>query len=230
MMTARESANGKKYSEGVYAWIKQQVINGFMLPGERILEDEVARTFNISKTPVREALSRLAGDGLVESKGRYGTYVAKLSDDEVIELYETRAVVEPALAQWAAERGNEEGIFVLEKCVKLQKEALKKNDDETFLIQDRLFHQQIALMAKNSLLLGLRATLSNKIALMQVISFHHLQRYRTSLKEHEMILRAIKRRDGDKAWCSMAKHLENLKDERVRIIKSRESMLTAGNE
>jgi DNA-binding GntR family transcriptional regulator len=194
------------------------------------LEDDIAKLFHISKTPVREALSRLAGDGLVESKGRHGTYVVKLSDNEVIELYETRYVVEPALAKWAAERGSEEGILALEKCVKLQKEALKKHANENFLMQDRLFHEQIAVMAKNPLLLGVRETLNNKIALMQVISFHHLQRYSTSLKEHEMILRAIKRHNGEKAFYYMARHLENLKNERVKIIRSRESRLNAKND
>jgi DNA-binding GntR family transcriptional regulator len=209
-------------SDLVYDYVVKLIFNGNLLPRERILEHEIAAKLNVSKTPVREALNKLASDHLVESKGRLGSYVAKIPDANVVALYEARLVVEPPLAQWAAERGDSSEIAVLEQCFALQQEAFRNGDNGMFLEQDRHFHEFVASMARNPTMLQARRSISNQIALMQAISFLGRQRSTSNaVNEHEGILRAIQQRDGERAFEAMRIHIDNLLQEKKMMVARR---------
>lgn len=209
-------------SDLVYEHIVKQIFNGNLLPGERILEHEVAAQLDVSKTPVREALNKLASEHLVESRGRLGSYVAKIPDWNVVALYEARLVVEPPLAQWAAERGQDNEMAVLEKSLELQKEAFRSGDYAMFLEQDRHFHEYVATMARNPTMLQARKSISNQVALMQAISFLGRDpNTSTAVKEHEKIFSAIRRRDGARAFEAMHFHIDNLLQEKKLMMARR---------
>ncbi len=211
-----------KYSDLVYDHIKRLVLNGRLLPGERILEDEIAAALHVSKTPVREALNKLGSDCLVESKGRNGTYVAKMPDGEVVALYEARLIVEPPLARWAAEKAKPAQILLLEQCLESQRRAFREADNETFLEQDRCFHEQIACVADNPIMLEVRRGISNRIALLQALSFLSRQRNTsTAVSEHEKVLQAIKHHDGPKAAEMMYAHIDNVLREKKLALERR---------
>lgn len=215
-------------SDLVYEHVVKMIFNGKLLPGERILEHEIAAILNVSKTPVREALNKLASDHLVESKGRLGSYVAKIPDGNVVALYEARLVVEPPLARWAAERGETGDIAVLDESLGQQQEAFRKGDNAMFLEQDRRFHEYIASMARNPTMLQARKSISNQIALMQAISFLGRERSTsTAVNEHEEILRAIRRRDGARAFDAMHLHIDNLLQEKRRMVARRAEELAS---
>jgi DNA-binding GntR family transcriptional regulator len=209
-------------SDLVYRHVTRLIFNGRLLPGERILEDEIATTLQVSKTPVREALIKLAGDHLIESRGRMGTYVTKIPDGEIIALYEARLVVEPPLAKWAAERADDKQIEILERSLALQRTAFRNADNENFLEQDRCFHEQVACMANNPIMLQVRRSISNKVALMQAISFLSRQNNSsTAVREHEEIVLAISQRDGAAASKMMHIHIENLLNEKRLMVERR---------
>ncbi len=209
-------------SDLVYEHVVRQIFNGNLLPGERILEHEIAAELSVSKTPVREALNKLASEHLVESRGRLGSYVAKIPDGNVVALYEARLIVEPPLARWAAERGESKEIAVLEQSLLQQQEAFSNADNAIFLEQDRRFHEYVAYMARNPTMLQARKSISNQIALMQAISFLGRQRSTsTAVKEHEEILRAIQQRDGERAFEAMRIHIDNLLQEKKLMVARR---------
>jgi DNA-binding GntR family transcriptional regulator len=215
-------------SDLVYEYLVKLIFNGNLLPGERILEHEIAATLNVSKTPVRETLNRLASDHLVESRGRLGSYVAKIPDGHVVALYEARLVVEPPLARWAAERGDKSEIAVIEQSYALQQEAFRNGDNAMFLEQDRRFHECIASMARNPTMLQARKSISNQIALMQAISFLGRQRSTSmTIKEHEDILHAVQQRDGERAFEAMRIHIDNLLQEKKLMVARRAEELAS---
>ncbi len=88
-------------SHRIYEILKDQIINEELAPGERLLDDKLASSFGVSRTPVREALTRLTSEGLVEITPRSGIYVKKLTRKDVEEIYKIRKVLEGLAAREA---------------------------------------------------------------------------------------------------------------------------------
>lgn len=97
-----------------YRRIRDLVLSGELAPGARLGQVELAERFGISRTPVREALRRLAGEGLVDQISNRGFRVADLGLDAVLRRLEVRALLEPGIARLAAERRSERDIASLE--------------------------------------------------------------------------------------------------------------------
>src|ERR687889_2225748 len=100
-----------------YERIRGYVLGGEVMPGARLGQVELAERFGISRTPVREALRRLAGEGLVDLHSNRGFRVADLGLDAVLRRLEVRAILEPGIAALAAERRTEEDLRRLEEVV-----------------------------------------------------------------------------------------------------------------
>src|SRR5918999_6411832 len=106
-----------------YERIRGLVLSGELAPGVRLGQVELAERFGISRTPVREALRRLAGEGLVEPLSNRGFRVADLGLDAVLRRLEVRTLLEPGIARLAAERRTEGDVRALEDCLSRQELA-----------------------------------------------------------------------------------------------------------
>jgi len=111
----------------VYEKVKQLILSGNLAPGSQLLEGRLAAQLNVSRTPVREALHVLEMEGFLESFPRIGYRVRQITWEEVIEINEIRAVLEPLAASKAIERGDQSYIEVLEGVMK-QSEATAGDD------------------------------------------------------------------------------------------------------
>src|ERR671917_2608189 len=103
-----------------YERIRGLVLSGELAPGTRLGQVELAERLGISRTPVREALRRLGGEGLVEGHSNHGFRVADLGLDAVLRRLEVRTVLEPGIARLAAERRTEGDVRALEDCLSRQ--------------------------------------------------------------------------------------------------------------
>lgn len=99
--------------------IRERLLSGEFLPGDRLGEEEIAHELDMSRTPVREALRTLAADGLVEIQKNRGARVAEWSEDELIGVFEIRMRLEGLAARRAAERANDEDVSKLNELAKL---------------------------------------------------------------------------------------------------------------
>jgi DNA-binding GntR family transcriptional regulator len=106
-----------------YERIRGLVLSGELAPGTRLGQVGLAERFGISRTPVREALRRLAGEGLVDFHSNRGFRVADLGLDAVLRRLEVRAILEPGIARLAAERRTDRDIGALEDCIARQERA-----------------------------------------------------------------------------------------------------------
>ena len=198
-----------KFADAAHEAIRNGIRMGHILPGTRLQEGELATQLGISKTPVREALGRLVGEGLATTSGRTGVYVTRLSHDEMIDLYEAREIIEPPLARLAAERATDEDIQALHESVAEFESALHADDIYSLMELDSQFHEMIASIAGNGMLAGARERLDNCIAIARVTSLRRAQHKTSalSLKEHNQICSAIANHDGKKAERRMAEHI-----------------------
>lgn len=203
-----------KFADAAYDAIRTGIRMGHIPPGTRLHEHELAAQLGTSKTPVREALGRLVADGLATTSGRTGVYVTRLSNDETVDLYEARGIIEPPLARFAAERASDEDIRRLQKSLGAFETALDADDVDALMELDSQFHELIAAIAGNRMLAEARERLDNCIAIARVASLRRTHR-RTSayaLREHRQICTAIAEHNGRLAERRMADHIRKRRD------------------
>jgi|HubBroStandDraft_5_1064220.scaffolds.fasta_scaffold22376_3 DNA-binding GntR family transcriptional regulator len=172
-----------------------------ILPGDFLSENSVARDLAMSRTPVREAIRRLAQEGALVVLPNRGVVVAQLTVEDLEEIYEVREVLEGLASRNAAIRATPEVIGQLESLVERMRETIPPGDENTFSDLDMEFHATIAGASGNSrlknLLAGMRT--ANAVAHFRPDFRPHNPRTARSLEEHAELLAAIRDRDPETA-------------------------------
>lgn len=109
-----------------YSHIRTKLLSGEYSPGSQLSHRMLAKEIGVSFTPVREALSQLASEGLVESKPRMGTFVAKCSREELVELYDLREALEGHAAETAAGRLSDADLEEMQRCNDAQRQVIEE--------------------------------------------------------------------------------------------------------
>jgi DNA-binding GntR family transcriptional regulator len=205
-MTKQNIMEKQNISEDLVQLIKQQIIEGELNPGDRIVETKFAKDLGISQTPVREAIRQLSGEGVVVIVPNKGPMVRELNMQDVFEIYSLRAVYEGLAIRLAIRNASDQDIQELESVYEDMKR--KMNDDEVpSLLEESLYiHQSIIRLSKHERLIRMYKTISFQIALVNRI----LGRASTKQKEveqHWELIDAMRRRDPDHAEGVMREHI-----------------------
>ena len=103
--------------QAAHKWLREMILSGELPAGQALRQEEIARRLGISRLPIREALNRLATEGLVELKPRRGFYVASLNIDEIEDIFEMRAMLEARAGHLATERMTAADADAVDRCV-----------------------------------------------------------------------------------------------------------------
>jgi len=188
-----------------YATLRRDIMDGRLAPGYRMREQVISESLDMSRTPVREALSRLQADGLLAVQGRSGLAVAELDDAGVVELYETREALEGTAAHLAALHANPRDIAVLEAA--LAAEAATAEDPIQQQRQNRVFHAAILAASHNRYLAKSLLALHDALALLGPTTLTAGGRRIEAQQEHRRIFEAIIARDCATAETEMRAHV-----------------------
>ncbi len=200
----------------VYDSLRDAIWEGRIARGERVREEEVARSLGVSRTPVREALQRLQRRGLLVSGLGRGLIVAELSKREVIELYAMREILEGSAARFAAQHAARPEIDIL---YRLQRDLADAPDDALLLVKlNRRFHQAIYDAAHNQYLTQTLDALHDSMALLHSTTFRAPNRRRESDEEHRRIVAAIERHDADEAEAIAREHIRQAQRTRFEAL------------
>jgi DNA-binding GntR family transcriptional regulator len=190
-----------------YERIRALILDGDVLPGARLGQVELAEQLGISRTPVREALGRLTGEGLVEFLPNRGFRAAGLVLDQVVRRLEVRLLLEPGIARLAAERRDDEHLAALRAAIDREATA-----DTRIAAHDasREFHLVLAQATGNPELVSVFSSLwiveiGRRLLAARAASRSAWQGADAS--EHEALLAAVEARDGDRAAELMAAHI-----------------------
>jgi DNA-binding GntR family transcriptional regulator len=186
----------KGRSEFVYDALCEAIQQGKFVVGERIREEEIAKSFGVSRTPVREALHRMQQRGLVELHGGRGLVLVELGGKDISELYAMREILEGSAARFAAEHASELEISVMRKRM-IEFEKAEKDPARMAAINSQ-FHQAIYDGAHNRYLIQTLRELLDTMALLQKTTFSVPARPSLAHKEHMDMVKAIERRDPDR--------------------------------
>jgi DNA-binding GntR family transcriptional regulator len=176
-------------------------------PGSWIDEQALADTFGISRTPMREALKVLAGEGLVRLEPRRGCYVAQLSEQDLDEIFPVMALLEGRVAWEAASRMKDADLVRLEKIHAALEKSAAANDTDRFFELNQEFHSMLQDLAGNRWLKQMIDDARKVLKLTRRDSLRLEGRLRQSLSEHARILDALRKRDAAAASAAMHDHL-----------------------
>jgi len=210
----------KTLKEQVYDEIKNLILLGKILPGERISYDKLVNTLNVSLIPLREAMPFLEADGLIEIKSRKGVFVKDLNGSEVDEIYYLRGILELIVLKEAILNINENQI---KKLKELNVEIEKSKEDSNLhllFIQNKDFHIYLYSIANRPFLLKLIQQLWKWTAPYRTIYYNQSKQKEESKDLHSIIIEACVKKKPDIAIKAMEKHFDIAKSELKKIIRT----------
>lgn len=196
-----------------YEIIRDAIVEGTFPPGSQLVEVAIAELCGVSRTPAREALTRLEQDGLVE-RGPRGLIVRERSPEQILDIYATRLVLEATAARLAAERHTEFDKLRFEKYLDNCERADRSKPSE-LANANSIFHQSIWEASKNASLIDLLNRLRMHLARYPETTLSYPGRWEEALHEHREIIEAITKRDGDAAAEAATRHFNRAREIRL---------------
>lgn len=193
--------------EVVYNALLDGILRGELAPGAQLNADNLAQQLRVSTTPVRDALNRLAKDGIVVKLPYQGWFVRRFSENEVREVYEVRAGLECFIVRLACERVTPEEIQQLQQHQFTGVQALERGDLEAYRLYNQELHAAILRAARNAELAAVASQVSLKTQMLSSRTIRLEGRPRLAIEEHRQILEAIARRDIPSAQELMERHI-----------------------
>lgn len=212
--------------EVVAAPVRQQVIRalydaittGILKPGQRLVEKDLCELMGVSRPPVREALRQLESEGLVVSLPKRGPIVAKLSSEDVANIYQVRGALEALAAKLFAEKATDQQIADLEKTLEDLAIAMQNNDiDRTIEAKDR-FYSKLTEGSGNPLVGSILHGMKARIQMLRRVSLSSPTRTAETMREMNAILAAIKIRDGESAFQLSWNHIRNAAENALKVL------------
>jgi DNA-binding GntR family transcriptional regulator len=186
-------------------------------PGARLSEAELCARFDVSRTPIREALARLEQDGLIERQGS-ALYVRDRTADETIDIYRVRVYLEGAIAFDAAYRRSETDLIRLDAAA-AQGEALTGSEDPSLLqAANTTFHRALAAACHNATLQDLQNRLTAQITKLPSTTLSFPGRWTESVAQHRELIKAISSQDGERAREIASQHMNEAAEIRIKLI------------
>lgn len=194
----------------IYEILRTEILRGVHPPGAHLVEAQLAHMHGVSRTPVRAALARLEGDGLIETIPNRGAFVSRWTDMDFEEIYALRVRLEPYASRLAA--GNIEAAE-LDRLDDLAATMIRLLDDEVDGWIDRCsalnaeLHSAILHASGSPRLISIVATLTELPLVRRAISLYPREMLRRNFEQHTQILQALRQGDAEWAESLMSAHI-----------------------
>jgi DNA-binding GntR family transcriptional regulator len=201
----------------VYERLRAALAEDEFPPGARISEIDLRARFEVSRTPIREALARLEQDGLIERRGP-ALFVRDRTADETIDIYRVRVYLEGAIAFDAAHRRSETDLLRLESAAAQGEELDGTGDPALLQAANGTFHRALAAASHNQTLQDLQYRLTAQIAKLPSTTLSFPGRWQASLREHRELIDAIRSQDAERARAVGTQHMNAAAEIRIKLI------------
>ncbi|WP_422375141.1 GntR family transcriptional regulator [Roseibium sp.] len=197
----------RKRSDHIADALEGLIFDGTFADGDRLDEVQLAARFSVSRTPVREALHRLAQSGLVEQIPRRGVFVRQPGPVELIEMFEVMAELEAVCARLAASRISDQALQDLHSANERCRHTIEAQDTDGYYRENQEFHAILYRQSGNSFLEQECLKLQRRLQPFRRVQLRVRGRMGQSMAEHEAIVKAIEDGDGDKAAEAIRQHV-----------------------
>ena len=198
--------------ERIYKQIRDEIIYGKLMPGERLPEIKLSKALGCSRAPVREAFNQLEKEGFVNRKQNQGVVVNKSSPEEIIDYYSLLEVLESQAVEWATDRLTSEDLTLLREL----NDSMKKvsTDDKKYIEKwvslNLAFHRLFSEKCGNEKMIWLVEEIRLRITRFRYLSFM-VTTFNDYIRDHETIIKALRQRDAVKARAAMKNHISRAK-------------------
>jgi DNA-binding GntR family transcriptional regulator len=208
----KQVENSQSAVERLFERMRAHIIEGRFAPGQRLVEADLTEQFKISRGPLREAVRRLAAEGLVDITHNRGARVKRLDHTEVLSLYEVREVMEGLAARLAAERASTAERKAIKASFDEMAKALAANNVRGYIALNSSFHSLIMKAAGNAPLEAAITRLQTPVLRLQFESMMTEDVVQESFEEHREIVDAIVGKNPDKAERLMRHHIRRSRE------------------
>ena len=198
-----------------YEKLTQAIMTGELVPGQPLIETALAEWCKVSRTPIREALTRLQQDGLVVRSDR-GLVVRERSPEEILDIYETRIGLEAMAARVAASRRSYLDVVTM-RGIAERLDAVDTSDEAAMAAANRTFHRSVWRASHNESLSDLLRRLDLHLARYPSTTLSQPGRWAEGNAEHRAIIEAIDAQDADRAHELAAAHFTKARDLRLAL-------------
>ena len=204
-------------SDRIFEIIEEAILSGSIGPGERIIETELAKNLGTSKSPVREALKKLEGEGVVDLLPRKGFIVKKIDRKSVEDFCEVMFIVEPPVVALSLKRRDRKVCKKLDKIMKDMERSLSQKEYRLYLTLNRNFHGLFYELTENELITKIFRILYNQTDIFRSTFLYTSERLLRSMEEHLAIVDAYQKGDQELLEKAVRNHLVMFKE---NILKS----------
>lgn len=189
--------------------LRDMIVEGDLKPGQKVPEPELCGRFGVSRTPLREALKVLAAEGIVQLLPNRGAVVAKITQEEIEQIFPIMGVLEALAGELACERITEDDLEKLRRLHKTMIAHYRRAEWLPYSKLNRAIHEAIFAVAGNPSLSAIYQQLIIRIHAIRFVARKSPQRWHQAVDEHEQMMEALERRDGKKLARIMKLHLRN---------------------
>lgn len=206
--------------------LREWLVSGRLLPGERLSERELADALQVSRTPLRTALARLENDALLRRTRSGGLEVVALSDKDLGNLYACRSALDVLAARLAAESATRDDVTAMERALEDAERGYVRGDLQRTAAANRAFHRRICEASRNDWLERILRPQEAHFERIRYALVRNPSRGPAFLAEHRTILDAITARDTEQAERAVREHIASIIS---RVLSSREEILGPGS-
>jgi len=201
--------NNKTLSEQAYIELSKMIKNRVFAPGEKITEEQIARSLGVSRTTVKKAFTTLVQEGILEDIPRRGVFLRTYSRKERLEIYDIREVTAGLSARYAALNMTRRDLNHLEDIYLEMEKAVSGKANDVYAHYDLELHDAIAEFSGSSILHDVISNLNLRLMPFTLVSFQNIEE---TLIEHRNILNALRNGDSESAEKYMRYHISRAKE------------------
>ena len=198
--------------EAVFATLRDAILHGTLRPGDRLMEIHLADQLGVSRTPVREAIRMLEQEGLARAVPRKGAVVGQITQSDLQDVLEVRSALEELAVRKACKSINGQQIAELERAARIFAQQLHAGDLTASARADEVFHGIISKASGNIRLAELLEDIRSRAFRYRMEDLKNEGSYDDLIRQHALILDALRERDEEKAAGAVKEHIRRQLD------------------
>ncbi|KZN13981.1 GntR family transcriptional regulator [Marinomonas sp. TW1] len=219
-MSIKKPRNKESLSDKAYRQLKAKILDNELHAGQQMIEAEVSELLKMSRTPTREAMLRIANEGLIELKPRHGMRIKPISVTDMQEIYEILTGIEATAAALCAKKGlTENQLTLMRDAVEEMDQALLEDDLKRWASSDERFHRYLVEFSNNKRLNVLVGNFIEQSHRARMMTLKFRPKPTNSNKDHLDLILAIEARDAEKARLIHHNHRDASGNMLIELLK-----------